>query len=329
MAEGKELLTHSRLACAKMCLRKYYGRYVCLLARQAEAKALRQGKAIHAGLAAWGEGKDEEEAISIGIAGYDETPEWANAYDWEVERQTVACLLAGYFARYARPVVLVVEQAFEIPLVNPETEHASRNWALAGKIDGVVRLSDGRLAIIEHKSASESIDPMSNYWARLRHDSQISIYFDAARTLGIEVEYVLYDVIRKPSIAPHKATPVENRKYKKDGELYANMRDTDETPEQYGDRLWEDIQSRPEFYYQQREIPRLSDDLEEHRSDIWQQAQTLNTCHLRGLWFRNVSRMTCPFCEFADLCLQGIKVNPDEIPNGFVRLDDPNPELSD
>jgi hypothetical protein len=44
-------------------------------------------------------------------------------------------------------------------------------------------------------------------------------------------------------------------------------------------------------------------------------------------WFRNVSKMTCSFCPFANLCLNCTPVNTDAPPVGYEILLDVHPEL--
>ena len=41
-----------------------------------------------------------------------------------------------------------------------------------------------------------------------------------------------------------------------------------------------------------------------------------------GRWFRNVGRMTCDYCQFSELCLQGLHVEPDNPPAGYEILAD-------
>src|SRR5690606_32440122 len=134
-------------------------------------------------------------------------------------------------------------------------------WRLAGKIDKIVRLPDGRTAIMEHKTTSDSIASDSDYWARLRLDSQISLYVLAARELGYDVQTVLYDVVRKPRHERYRATPPELRKYKKDGTLYANQRERDETPQEFGQRVYQAMYTEFDSYFARQEIPRLESDL--------------------------------------------------------------------
>ena len=132
--------------------------------------------------------------------------------------------------------------------------------------------------------------------------------------MGFDVATVIYDVTRKPTIRLRQ----------------------NETPEVYGQRLLTDIGERPDYYYQRREVPRLEDELREYQAELWQQAQNLNDLRHRAnkladpskAHFRNVSKMTCGQCEFADVCLNGVRVDPACPPVGFQILSDVHPELA-
>jgi len=304
-------LTSTRLATLRRCPRQHYFRFELGLARVRTSDALRLGAAFHRGLELHNNGVDAAKAIEQATANYADVPEWADAFAWRVECETVRNLLAGYFWRYENDHVeiLEVERTFEIPLVNPETRASSRTFVLSGKIDAIVRLADGRLAVLEYKTAGEDIGPDSAYWLRLRCDPQISQYVLAARAIGYAVATVLYDVTRKPTIRPRsKPHP--------------------ESPEQYGVRLLHDIGVRPDYYFQRREVPRLEDELAEFQVELWQQAKQLLEARRHGRWFRNVQRFTCGTCEFADLCLNGVHVSPGTAPAGYELLTDVHPELT-
>jgi hypothetical protein len=88
------------------------------------------------------------------------------------------------------------------------------------------------------------------------------------------------------------------------------------------------VGERPDFYYARREIPRLESDLAEFEEEAWQQSQQLQQARKRGLWFRNVSKITCGYCEYRDVCLHGVVVDPASPPPGFVVSDVANPELT-
>lgn len=325
-----ELLTSSRLACQRMCPKKHQLRYEMGLSRIRKGKALSIGSAYHVGQEAKNRGDDDATAIKKAIAPYEHLPEWADPYDWAVERETVAALLAGHFWFYGNNdiKILETEQVFQFPLVNPETGKPSRTFVNAGKTDNIGRLPDQRIVVGEYKTTGNSIDPDSEYWLRFRCDPQISMYVLAARAAGHETNTCIYDVVHKPGIAPKRATPMDKRKYKKDGvTLYANQREVDEIPEEFGKRLLEDIGERPDFYYQRREIPRLEDELAEFQQEVWHQAKMIMESRKHNRWFRNVSPLTCPYCEFAGICLQNQRVDPAAPPAGFEILENVHPEL--
>jgi len=322
-ATPKELLTHSRMSCAKTCLRKHHYRYVLGITSYTTAAPLRFGGNAHLAWELWSKGATPEEAINRAIAEYDN----ADDYELQIERITLATMLAGYFWYYRNDNLIYeeVEGAFQVPLINPATGRSSRSFKIAGVRDGIVRLGrDGRLFLLERKTTKEDIGDGSDYWLRLRLNSQIRFYVNAARQQGYDINDVLYDAMRKPTIEPHRATPKEKLKYKKDGELYAYCRLENEPPDNYGDRLFADITERPEFYYQRREVPMLHDELAQNRKDAWATADMLR----QGYNFANDTFM-CRNCDFYNLCLQSISVDLDNIPAGFKLLEKKHPELEE
>jgi hypothetical protein len=145
------LLTSSALSSMRRCQRQYWLCYELALRRAREAAPLRMGSAFHKGLELAAEGRTQFEIMQAATEPYYGPPPGAmSAEDWELECQIVRCLLAGHFWRYDEEPLefLATEQSFEIPLVNPATGRSSRTFRLAGKIDGIVRLPDGRLLVI-------------------------------------------------------------------------------------------------------------------------------------------------------------------------------------
>jgi hypothetical protein len=236
--------------------------------------------------------------------------------------------------------------------VHPEVEfrhpiEGSRTFDAAGKIDGLAVMRDGRLALVEHKTAGFDIAPASDYWLRLRGNVQVLQYVLAARALGWDVAMVLYDVARKPMIQPMAAVPVldENgakvvvdaagaRVFKKDGtpresadkEKGYTVQARPETNEEFCARLANDTQLRPDFYFARREMPVLDDDLAEFqvqrlvigRSILTCRAETRAARYPEHGWPRNVGEMTCRNCEFAPFCLQNTRIDPAMPPAGFT-----------
>ena len=128
---GASVLTHSRMVCAKTCLRKHQWCYELGIRPDYDALALRMGSAVHLGVALLAGGQTIEQALETVCEQYDAAAppfdlERENA--WLVERETICRLLAGYAWRYQdEPMEYVaVEQQFELPLLNPDTGRASK-----------------------------------------------------------------------------------------------------------------------------------------------------------------------------------------------------------
>lgn len=313
---SRELLTASMMGMIVSCMRKYFYRYELGLQSSAEHAALSFGSAWHTAMAARWLGKPADEALAAAV-GDPPTPRLrgtgAHALD-ELQVATLSGLLTGYYRCYSTDPVreLRPEQEFQFPLAG------SRTFDVAGKIDGLGALDTSRLALIEHKTTSDSVAPESDYWLRLRCNNQIMQYVHAARACRFPVEVIYYDVTRKPSIRP-KQVPKQNRI---------------ETADEFGQRLAEDTCVRPEFYFARREVPILDQDLDEfviQRLEISRMILALRrasrvTTRPYQAWPRNCSEMTCGFCEYKEPCLQGIEISASNPPIGFV-VGERNPEL--
>lgn len=343
-----QLLTHSRQDTFKTCRKRHWFAYEIGMRRTLDAKALRMGSAYHAGLETLGHGKELAEAVYAAREAYGVTPEGFDDYEWQIEAETVVRLLCGYQWRWQNDGLEYVasEQVFELPLLNPATGKPSKIFSLAGKIDGIVRLEDGRLAVKESKTSSDDIGSDSDLWRRLRIDHQISLYIVAARRLGYPVDAVLYDVTRKPTIKPCKvpilddlgAKVVLNQfgdRVKTDKGLWRQTGDKERnytlqerpmTPEEWGDKLNNDIAERPEFYFARVEVPRLDQDLDEYQRELWDIQKTIREAQRGQRWYRTCNRDTCSFCYAFGPCTSGWKAG-DPPPDGFEYVENVNPEL--
>lgn len=310
------LLTNSAMRTMRRCAREYYHAFVLGYRPTGEdAEALRFGSLIHHGLELFYKGEDLEvilEAVT------------ALAIDaFEAARARV--MLRGYDALYSRTDVdvLGVEEEFRAPLINPETGAASRTFQLAGKLD--LRIRGG---FMEHKTASGDLGPGSTYWKKLTLDSQVSTYYAGCASMGHEVEECVYDVLKKPAQRPYKATPVEDRKYtKKDGKLYANQRESDETPEEYELRIAEDMTADPLKYFQRGTVVRLESEIQEAQADAWHQARAIREAETRNVWPRNVD--SCErfhrMCAYWPVCSGEASIDD---PSLYERVDNLHPELT-
>ena len=135
-----------------------------------------------------------------------------------------------------------------------------------------------------------------------------------ARSLGFDVEDFIYDVVRKVQLRPKKATPTEARKYTAKGLLHATQRETDETPEEFRERVRADIAEKPEKYFARGPIVRLEHDEAEHAGDVWMTAAMMREAKNAKRFPRspNACERFHKFCSFFDVC------------SGIASIDDEN-----
>lgn len=205
---------------------------------------------------------------------------------------------------------------------------------------------------VEHKTTSAEIGAGSAYWKRLLLDAQVSVYKVGARSFGHEPVGTLYDVIRKVGLQPALATPVEKREYTKPkdrackeckkknptpgphvedvdgaqvfcvdgrivtdpgGKLYANLREHDETPDEFRARVRADICANPEKYFQRGVIVRLEQEEVDAAADCWEVAKQVHESKRENRWPRNPEACDAygKFCDYFAVC------------TGEARIDDP------
>jgi len=320
------LLTNSRLRAYRECARLHRLLYEEGWRPVRESEAIRFGSLVHRGLEAWwGSDLPIENRWVDALAVID-----GKAVD-VFEAVRAEEILKGYQreweSRVGRYRTIAVEALFNSPLVNPVTGAASRTWALAGKVDAIVEdTATGQILLLEYKTTSDDLSAGSAYWAKLAMDTQVSHYIIGAERLGHEIHGVLYDVLRRPQLRPLRATPPKKRKYKKDGTLYANQRDADETPEAYRQRVRADISERPDRYYAQQAVARTESDLLDYLHDAWALGRQIREAELAGRAPRNPEAChRFGECAFWDVCAFGLRL--EEHPDRFRRLEDVHPEL--
>lgn len=330
---GSNLLTHSRVSTFRTCARKHFYSYELGVKPTGESKALRIGSVVHKALEKFWSAGGIVGALTEVDAFYATPSDWVrdeeSVYEWECEHQMVRAMVDGYVRHYHFEAenALHVELEFSVPIRPTEKRFKFRGFQFAGKIDAIVATATGTTAVMEHKTTSEDISPTSDYWARLNVDQQITGYMVAARHLGFEVQSVIYDVIRKPGKQPLRATPVEKRKYTKEGTLYANQREHDETPAEYGARIAADIQADPTAYYVRREITRTERDLDEFKSELYMTAEMIREAVRKVRHPRNTSACTTyGRCPYLDVCYLGLDIGSE--PPGLKRVENVHPELT-
>ena len=157
--------------------------------------------------------------------------------------------------------------------------------------------------VVEHKSSTESILPGALYWRRLLLDVQIDFYLNGADSIDQRCDGVLYDVLARPMIRPKMATPPEKRQYtQKTGKLYANQRETDESPDEFERRCLEKMGENPDKFYQRATIVRLEGERTEAQLDVWQTASAIRDSKRLKVFPRNPDSCVqwgrvCPYFE--------------------------------
>jgi hypothetical protein len=307
-----ELITKSRLAVYGQCQRLHDLTYIRGYRPVVESESMAWGSLIHAALEAWwkahqrGEDllalSDAESALAAYRAAH------ATAVD-EVGYARAQVMIVAYDARWGPSMgsyeVLGVEREFIT------TIPGRKRLRIAGKLDAIVRRrEDGAVLFVEHKSSGADLSPGSTYWQRLRMDPQVSIYFAGMRELGHDPVACLYDVVVRPDQRLLKATPVDLRKYTKPtktepSRLYANQRETDETIDEFRDRISAAVAKEPEMYFARAEVVRLESELEESRRDVEELALQIRTGPQTGIAPRNPGACflygrTCTFLGACD-----------------------------
>ena len=251
----------------------------------------------------------------------------ANPFDHDNAK--AQALIVGYdekwrdaFSNYR---VMEVEVEFSFPLLNPKTKGQSKKFDEAGKMDAVLQhRRSNRFVVLEHKTTSDDIDPGSDYWSRLRMDTQCSKYILALHARGMETGNLLYDVIHKPSTRPHQIPLLDDdgvkvvldadgarvrtltgKKWRETGDSEKGwvLQTRQEVPQEYMARLLAEIRSDSDRYFAHREVPRLDTELLEYMSDAWVLSQEILFRRRFNNWSRNPDAcMRFSKCEFYDLC---------------------------
>jgi hypothetical protein len=164
----------------------------------------------------------------------------------------------------------------------------------------------------------------------------------------------LFDVWHKPTIKPSSITQAETAEFIKtdmycgrkftvtcvekvgSGEIAATVDGEPvtiemgkrgyafrETPAMFGARLLQDIQVRPDFYYQRREIVRTEAELEAFKHQLFAVYQAQKTFERSGCWFENEQQCRATFpCPFIPICYGGgseVVCDGKTVPAGFRR----------
>lgn len=351
--------TNSSMSTFRHCPRHYELEYELQLEPVFEEReALDVGTCWHGAMEAKGRLMIEERApcaveiranvpLSAGIAFIDThapSPLWREklrrlfvAHDW-------------YYRTDTFYTVESVEHVFEFP-------HQGHSYR--GKTDGILRDPSGRIGINEYKTTSADISDGADYWEARRMDTQVGIYGLAMKLAEGEFagqlpDFILYDVMKKPTIRQRKITKKELAEIETDvqefavafnwygepipvfsdvaGEGIDGVRATGkETIAMYGARLTADIGERPEFYFRRVPLARTSRDYDTLLEEIELQTGAIRSARDADRWPRDPDGCTGPprgKCRFYRICEQNLHPCAGEAPpEGFRKRDHRHPEL--
>lgn len=111
------------------------------------------------------------------------------------------------------------------------------------------------------------------------------------------------------------------------GQLYANLRDRDETPEEFRLRLREKIGEAPTKYFARGTVVRLEADERDHAFDTWQYARLIREAELEQRFPRNpdACRRYGRFCDYFPVCSGESSIDDD---NRFRTAETAHEELA-
>ena len=216
-------------------------------------------------------------------------------------------MMIAYMERYREDDFEIIANEYEFngAIRNPRTGAESKTFMLAGKVDGVIKTSQG-LFLIEHKTTSRLMDdPEDKLW----EDTQVGIYVSYLRDLGYDIIGVIYNELLKCSLIQKKGES-EERYQERYADLCAKSktsqstakRQLPESDEDYAVRVREWCQSENRF---QRSVLYLSNkQIDLVRLDIWGMTQQFLDARRRDDWFCN--RESCNTfygdCEYRRYC---------------------------
>jgi len=265
------ILTASEIRAWKSCPMKWWFRYDQLLVPKKPLNALSYGSLVHEGLEALYRGEDWR--IAVGRFVRERVTPWNRKETAYVVAQAIAILNAYSEREPATTMghkVHSVEREFYVRLVSPAGRRFSR-YVLAGKRDLATADEYGNVYLWDHKTGSKEIDPE---WIQI--DDQMSYYLWADAQDGIPASHLMYNLLRKPQIKPRQK----------------------ETPREWGERLAQDIESRPDFYFQRAIVVKTAIDIEDIGRELWDIAHAIDCAPI----VRNPHNCTVFGCAYRSLC---------------------------
>lgn len=301
MDERTQRLTTSQVKCFKTCRKRYELEYVENWKPVETPKALEVGTLYHLGLETLLKTGYLANALAVmrQQIRYDVDP-IADEFTYLTVKQMITAFDRDSGWRDWQ--IISIERPFEV-----STGYAKR---LLGKIDGLIQIKPTNdTFLIEHKTTSQWGTDGSAYLHNLLWDEQATNYLYAhnrmledGSILGEAVKGVYYCIVEKPTIRPYKATPLDQRKYKKDGSLYANQHEADETPADFECRLAEWYTAEPRVHTHL--VYRTPEEIAERIHDFNLTLKDIAACEREGTFYRNPEACKILPCPYRPKCLE-------------------------
>lgn len=332
----ERLLTPSRAKSYSACPRRHHYAYTLgIRSSSSGSAATRFGTAAHQAIEAYWRERAAGTDLSVDADGHVKlwpSVETALADHFDVLGEEpfvkLRALLDLYCASWNERAVevLAVEREFQLPLLHPRSKKPHPYYALGGKIDLLVRLEDGRVALIDHKTTSSDPGAGGEYRRRLLLDPQPTIYTLGVETFGHSVDLIIYDVLVRPREERLLATPPEKRKYTKDGKLYAAQREHDESVDEFEFRIRSAVFERPGDYFTSFEVPKPAAEIAAVQMNLWAIASEMLRAEELGFARQNAGAcFDYGGCEYLSVCTREAAIDD---PRLFIRVG-PSPELTE
>ncbi len=307
-----DLTTQSSWSCFKTCRKKYHFRY--------EQKLVPRGLDRIPLLF----GRDWDQILNAHYTG----KTTADLVAHSAFRATIAPMWAAYLAKYAKADeswrIATMQRPFAGPIINPETNAASRTFSFAGVADGLV-WRDGQQWLLENKTTSR-ID--AAYLDRLWLDWQTTLYAAYLEPLVGPIAGVIWNLAQKPGIKRRQSetqTEFEERRAALKNPDKAT-RKVEETDSEWSARVAEWYTENPGAFHRE-EIILDRDDIQLAKDELWDLAQSAMEARRRGRWYRNTA--ACHHfgssCDYLPLCRS--KESPIVRDASFV-IDEPHQEYT-
>lgn len=192
--------------------------------------------------------------------------------------------------------VLAVEMSFEVPI--PGISDA----VYAGKLDGLIEDENGRIWVLEHKTA----DKLPDKTEYLLMDEQCGSYLWALEQQGIHAEGVLYNILRKKLPTKMKELKTGGLSQRADADTtyeyaYAQIKNyyEGEVPDKYVDWL-EMLSLKGNRFFYRENVRRSSKEIAYLGKMIAIEAKEML---IDPAIYRNPTKVNCGFCPFVGPCL--------------------------